>query len=298
MRLSPRIGVAVTLAVAAALAAGTLAATGTHSHATASHARLTASTLPIPSHIVIVMEENHSYSDIIGNTSQAPYMNTLAGEGALMTSSYAITHPSEPNYMALFAGSTFGLTADTCPVSEGTTANLGSELLAAGYTFKGYSEGLPSTGSTTCTSGLYARKHSPWINFSNVPASDSLPFSSFPSSSNYASLPTLSFVIPNLDDDMHNGTIAEADTWLKDNMSAYATWAQANNSLLIVTWDEDDYTENNQIPTIIVGQPVTVGHYSETINHYNILATIEKMYGLAAVGNSSTASAITDIWSS
>jgi len=297
MRLSPRIGVALTIAVAAAAAVGTLTATATHTHASASHTRLTASTLPVPSHIVIVMEENHSYSDIIGNTSQAPYMNQLAGEGALMTSSYAITHPSEPNYMALFAGSTFGLSSDACPVSEGSTANLGSELLAAGDTFKGYSEGLPKTGSTTCTSGEYARKHSPWINFSNVPTSDSLPYSSFPTSANYASLPTVSFVIPNLDDDMHDGTIAEADTWLNKNMSAYATWAKSNNSLLIVTWDEDDYTENNQIPTIIVGQDVTTGHYSETVNHYNILATIEKMYGLAAVGNSSTASPITDIWS-
>jgi acid phosphatase len=296
MRLSPRIGVAVTIAVAAAAAVGTLTATGMHTHAPASHARLTASTLPVPSHIVVVMEENHSYSDIIGNTSQAPYMNQLAGEGALMTSSYAITHPSEPNYMALFAGSTFGLTADSCPVNEKTTANLGSELLAAGDTFKGYSEGLPSTGSTACTSGEYARKHSPWVNFSNVPTADSLPFSSFPAS--YASLPTVSFVIPNLDDDMHDGTIAAADTWLRNKMSAYATWAQSNNSLLIVTWDEDDYTENNQVPTIIVGQHVTAGHYSETINHYNVLATIEKMYGLAAVGNSSTASAISDIWSS
>jgi phosphatidylinositol-3-phosphatase len=297
MRLSPRIGIAVTIAVAAAAAAGTLTATATHTRATAPQARLTASTLPIPSHIVVVMEENHSYSDIIGNTKQAPYMNTLAGQGALMTSSYAITHPSEPNYMALFAGSTFGLTADTCPVSEGTTANLGSEMLGAGYTFKGYSEGLPSTGSTTCSKGEYARKHSPWINFSNVPAADSLPFTSFPASSNYASLPKLSFVIPNLDDDMHDGTIAAADTWLNKNISAYATWAKSNNSLLIVTWDEDDYTENNQVPTIIVGQDVTAGHYSETINHYNILATIEKMYGLKAVGASSTASVISDIWS-
>jgi phosphatidylinositol-3-phosphatase len=296
MRLSPRIGVAVTIAAAAAVAVGILTTTGTHTPATASHTRLTASTLPVPSHIVIVMEENHSYSDIIGNTSEAPYMNQLATDGALMTSSYAITHPSEPNYMALFAGSTFGLTADDCPVSEGDTANLGSELLAAGYTFDGYSEGLPSTGSTTCTSGLYARKHSPWINFSNIPAADSLPFSSFPA--NYADLPTVSFVIPNLNDDMHNGTIQQADTWLEDNMSSYATWAKSNNSLLIVTWDEDDYTENNQIPTIIVGQDVTPGDYSETINHYNVLATIEAMYGLTPVGNSSTASAITNIWSS
>src|SRR5437879_11560491 len=70
--------------------------------------RPAANALPTPAHIVVVMEENHSFSDIIGNTSQAPYFNQLASEGAELTSSYAITHPSEPNYMALFAGSTFG----------------------------------------------------------------------------------------------------------------------------------------------------------------------------------------------
>jgi len=259
-------------------------------------AGLASSSVPTPAHVVIVMEENHSYSDVIGDTADAPYINSLASQGALLTSSFGVTHPSEPNYMALFSGNTDGLTADTCPVSESTKANLGSELLAAGDTFKGYSEGLPKTGSTTCTSGNYARKHSPWINFSAIPTSDSLPFTSFPSSSNYASLPTLSFVIPNLNDDMHNGTIAEADSWLKTNMSAYATWAKANNSLLIVTWDEDDYTENNQIPTLFVGQSVKPGTYDETVNHYNVLATLEQMYGLTEVGASTTATPITDIW--
>ena len=277
--------------VAAVAAAATVVL---YPHAAAPQVRATASSLPTPAHIVVVMEENHSYSDIIGNTSQAPYFNQLASEGALLTSSYAVTHPSEPNYMALFAGSTFGLSSDACPTNEGNTANLGSEVLAAGYTFKGYSEGLPKTGSTSCTSGEYARKHSPWINFSNVPTSDSLPFTSFPS--NYSSLPNLSFVIPNLDDDMHDGTISQADTWLNKNLSAYATWAQSNNSVLIVTWDEDDYTENNQIPTIVVGQPVNPGTYSENINHYNLLATLEQIYGVSAVGNSSGAAAITDIW--
>lgn len=256
--------------------------------------RPAASSLPTPAHIVIVMEENHSFSDIIGNTSEAPYFNQLASEGALLTSSYAVTHPSEPNYMALFGGSTFGLTSDACPTNEGSKANLGSELLAAGKTFAGYSEDLPSVGSTKCTSGAYARKHSPWVNFSNVPASDSVPFTSFPS--DYSTLPTLSFVIPNLDDDMHDGTISQADTWLNNNLSAYATWAQSNNSLLIVTWDEDDYTENNQIPTIVVGQPVKPGSYSENVNHYNLLATLEQIYGLNEVGNSSGAATITDIW--
>jgi acid phosphatase len=240
------------------------------------------------------MEENHSYSDIIGNTSQAPYFNKLASEGALLTSSYAVSHPSEPNYMALFGGSTFGLSSDACPTNEGSTANLGSELLAAQYTFKGYSEGLPSTGSTTCSSGKYARKHSPWVNFSNVPKSDSLPFTSFPT--DYSTLPSLSFVIPNLSDDMHDGTITQADTWLNNNLSAYATWAQSNNSVLIVTWDEDDYTENNQIPTIVVGQPVKSGQYTENVNHYNLLATLEQIYGVNEVGNSSGAAVISDIW--
>jgi hypothetical protein len=95
MRLSSRIGVAATIVAAAAVAVGGVVATANHPNATGSHIRLTASTLPVPSHVVIVMEENHSYSDVIGNTSQAPYMNQLAGDGALMTSSYAITHPSE-----------------------------------------------------------------------------------------------------------------------------------------------------------------------------------------------------------
>ncbi len=281
------------LAVVLAVAVASVVAL---SHGTSAPRAEAAGVVPTPAHVVIVMEENHSFSDIIGNTSAAPYMNTLASQGALMTSSFAVSHPSEPNYMALFAGSTFGLSADTCPVSEGTKANLGSELLAAGDTFKGYSEGLPSTGSTTCTSGNYARKHSPWINFSNVPGTDSLPFTSFPSSANYASLPTLSFVIPNLNDDMHNGTIQMADTWLKTNLSAYATWAQTHNSLLIVTWDEDDFTENNQVPTLIVGQGVKPGDYSETVSHYNLLATLEAMYGLAQVGSSAGLSPISDIW--
>ena len=293
MRLSLRKSWPVAALGVTGLATAFVLAPGGHPAAPAT--KLAASSIPQYAHVVIVMEENHSYSDIIGN-SDAPYMNQLADDGALLTSSYAVTHPSEPNYMALFAGNTFGLSADTCPVSEGSTANLGSELLGAGFTFKGYSEGLPSTGSTKCTSGEYARKHSPWINFSNVPTSDSLPFTSFPSSSNYASLPTLSFVIPNLDDDMHDGTIAEADTWLDSKLSAYATWAESNDSLLIVTWDEDDYTENNQVPTIFYGQDVVQGQYDEDVDHYNLLATLEQMYGLSEVGNSDGATPITDIW--
>ena len=85
------------------------------------------------------------------------------------------------------------------------------------------------------------------------PRARSLPFSAFPAPSNYASLPTVSMVIPNLDNDMHDGSIAQGDQWLYQNLSQYASWARANNSLLILTWDEDDNTSRNQIPTVIYG---------------------------------------------
>jgi len=250
------------------------------------------STLPIPAHVVVVLEENHGYSEIIGS-QQAPYINSLADEGASFTNSHAITHPSQPNYLALFSGSTQGIADDSCPHTF-SAANLGSELIAAHKTFIGYAEGLPSAGSEVCTSGEYARKHAPWTNFSNVPSSDNQPFTSFPT--NFAKLPTISWVIPDLLDDMHDGTIQQADSWLQTHLAAYATWAKTNNSLLIVTWDEDQGTSTNQIPTIFVGPMIKSGEYSENINHYNVLRTLEAIYGLPYAGKSASVKTIADIW--
>ncbi|MEO6701723.1 MAG: alkaline phosphatase family protein [Jatrophihabitantaceae bacterium] len=280
------------LVAATALTAG-LVASAAGTAAASVPDQLRAGTVPQPAHTVVVMMENHSYSEIIGSSS-APYINSLATGGALFTNSFGTTHPSEPNYLAIFSGSTHSLTSDSCPHTY-TTQNLGSELITTGLTFKGYSESMPSNGYTGCTSGAYARKHNPWVNFtSNVPAASNLTFSSFPTS--FSSLPTVSFVIPNLNDDMHDGTIAAGDTWLKNNIGAYATWAKANNSLLVVTWDEDDSSQSNQIPTIFYGGPVKTGSYSEKVTHYGVLRTIEQAYGLPYVGSSATATPITDAW--
>jgi len=258
----------------------------------AAGARAAPPSLPTPDHIVIVMEENHGYADIIGS-ADAPYMNSLAQSGALFTDSHAIEHPSQPNYLDLFSGSNQGVTSDKCPQSF-DVANEGSELIEAGFGFAGYSEDLPEEGSLACKSGAYARKHAPWTNFINLPTSTNLPFSSFPQK--YKKLPTVSWVIPNLDHDMHDGTIQEADTWLKDNLSAYVKWTKKHNSLLIVTWDEDDGTRSNHIATFFVGPMVKPGQYGETITHYNLLRTIEDMYGLSPLGNSQNATPITDVW--
>jgi len=245
-----------------------------------------------PSHVVIVMEENHAYQDIIGSPL-APYINSLAHSGASFTNSFAISHPSLPNYLALFSGSDEGVTDDFCPRTF-SKPTLESELIDAGKTFGGYSEGLPSAGSLVCKQDDYARKHAPWTYFANAPAANNLPFSNFPQ--NYDQLPTISWVIPNLIDDMHDGTIQEADNWLKANLSGYAEWAQTHNSLLIITWDEDDKDHGNQIPTIFVGGVIKQGQYAEKINHYSVLRTLEDMYSLPRLGASAGAKPITDVW--
>ncbi|WP_370065771.1 alkaline phosphatase family protein [Streptacidiphilus sp. MAP5-3] len=264
---------------------------------TAATAPAAAGSLPRPQHVVLVMEENHSYSDIIGS-SDAPYINTLAAQGALFTSSYAVAHPSEPNYLALFSGSTQGLTDDSCPHTF-TGPTLGSELLGSGLTFAGYSESMPGTGYTGCNSGNYARRHNPWVNFPNIPASDNRTFSAFPTSAaGYASLPTLSIVIPNVQNDMHDGTVQQGDSWLRANLGAYADWAKTHDSLLVVTWDEDDNSASNHIPTLITGANVRPGHYAELTDHYRTLRTLESLYGLSPVGESAKRQPITDIWQS
>ncbi len=248
---------------------------------------------PNPDHVVIVVEENHSYEKIIGNKS-APFMNLLAEQGAFFTQSYANTHPSQPNYLILFSGSDQGVKDDSCGHIF-KTDNLASELLKANLTFSGFSEDLPSVGSTACTYRQYGRKHSPWVNFSNVPTKLNMPLSSFPTD-DFSKLPTVSFVIPNMDNDMHDGTIQTADNWLKLHIDPYVLWAKTHNSLFILTWDEDDSSKNNHIPTIFVGPMVKAAHYDQPITHLNVLRTLEDMYHIPYTGKSASVQPITGIW--
>jgi acid phosphatase len=218
----------------------------------------------------------------------------------LFTNSYAITHPSEPNYLALFAGSTFGLSSDACP-TQFSPPDLGSQLSAQHLSFAGYSEGMPAAGYTGCFSpsprvDSYRRDHNPWADFSDtVGAQTNLPFTSFPT--DFTTLPTVSFIVPSGQDDMHSGSVSTGDTWLKTHLDRYVQWAKANDSLLVLTWDEDNFTSVNHIPTIFVGAHVKVAYRSPTtINHYSVLRTLEAIYGLGCLRNACSAATITDVW--
>lgn len=250
--------------------------------------------LPRPDHIVVVIEENKSFAEIAGSPD-APYIHHLMKAGANLTAYHAVSHPSQPNYLALFSGSTQGVTSDSCP-HQFTSKSLGGELISAHLRFAGYSEDLPGAGYTGCTNVMqtYARKHNPWVNFQDVPAKENLPAENF--GLNFAKLPTVSFLIPNLIHDMHSASIGAGDEWLKNHVQPYVEWAMSHNSLLIVTWDEDDESSDNHIPTFLVGPMVNQGNYGATYNHYNLLRTIEDFYHLAPLAESKKVRPITGMW--
>jgi len=255
--------------------------------------------LPRPDHVVIVVMENKSYAEIIGS-SEAPYINTLSQTGALLTQSYGVTHPSEPNYLALFSGSTQDVKNDSCPHAF-TGPNLGSELLAAGFGFETFSEGLPSVGFTGCVHGRYYRKHNPAVNWqgANIPPEANRPLADFPS--NYSRLPTVSLVIPDIVNDMHDGSIATGDKWLKDHLGGYIAWSHTHNSILILTWDEGKpplfgLLGGNHIPTIIAGEPVRAGTCNRRVDHYDVLRTLLDLYGLPPIGQTAQAEPLSTIW--
>jgi hypothetical protein len=244
-------------------------------------------------YVQLVIFENESYDDVIGS-SQAPYITSLSKTWANMTQSFAITHPSEPNYLALFSGSTQGVNSDQCPVSFGVQS-LGSELLKAKISFTGYAESMPSNGFTGCMADpdtlpsgwLYMRKHVPWPDFTKIPASVSIvypgPLKKPPSQ--------FTWITPNMCNDMHDCPISTGDKWAKKNLPKLIDWDEANNGLLILTFDENDGSAGNQIPTLLIGN-VNPGQYSQTINHYSVLRTIEDIFGLKHLGSSGAATPI------
>jgi acid phosphatase len=246
-------------------------------------------------HITVVLMENYDYSQVIGN-SAAPFINSFAKANALFTNSHAITHPSEPNYLALFSGSTQGLTSDACPVTF-SGANLASELAAKGLSFAGYAEDMPSShsacsayaSSSVASKYLYWRKHVPWADFTNVPSGDFHAYTG-PLSSLAAQV---TFITPNICDDMHDCGVAAGDKWAANNLPSIVNYDKANDGLLILTSDEGEYSSTNQVMTIFAGPMVKPGQYSEYINHYSILRLIEQNFGLPLLSGATTAATVT-----
>lgn len=260
---------------------------------------LAPASVPLLDHIIVIVEENHSYDEV----RTQPYTASLIAGGSSFNNSHAITHPSQPNYLALWSGSTQGSTDNVCPAAGSPyyTENLGHACEAAGVTWRSYAERLPFAGSTICDadSQLYARKHCPWTHFGNLTHLNERPFTDLAVDIANDSLPRLAFVVPDQCDDSHNGgscSVAFADAWLAAHVPAMLS-AVGPNGVVIVTWDEDDNGVGNQILTMVSGAPVVTNYVSTRyLTHYTLLRTITDALGLAPFGAATTETPASDIW--
>ena len=253
-------------------------------------------------HVVLIVFENEDYRAVIGSR-EAPTFNALARRFALLTRSYAVAHPSLPNYLALVSGSTFGVHTDctSCLVSG---RSLADTLDAAGLTWAAYEEGLPAAGSTVPYAGRYAMKHSPFLYFRSVRSSAArrshvVPLTRFSRDLRADRLPAFSLVVPDLCHSMHDCPVATGDRWLKGFVGPLLASPQLADSVVIVTFDEGggDVGGGGHVATLLLGPLVRHGVRSgQVVRHYGVLRTIEDGLGLPRLGNSAEARPIAGVW--
>lgn len=250
-------------------------------------------------HIVIVILENKNADD----AKSQPFMAFLANDGAYLAQYYAITHPSQPNYVAMISGSTAGVTGDG-------NVTLSRPHLGNFVTWKTYAEDYPEgTCHPEKRIGKYVRKHNPFMSFTDVtnhePCRNIVSFAYFAHDFNSGSLPQLSLIIPNLDDDAHDKPVRFADDWLSTNFKPLlANTSRWTDTLLIVTFDEDAKLGNfggdgNRVYIALWGGAIMP--HTEILDvsydHYDLLRTIEEIFHVASMASGDRAAhPISGIW--
>ncbi len=227
---------------------------------------------PTFSHVFLVVEENHSYSEVIGNSSM-PYFNSLASQYGLAAQYFGNAHPSLPNYLML----TTGLTETFDDNFSGVISddNIVRELVKAGKSWKTYQESIPNPGYLGNDAPPYLRHHNPFSYLSDVQnsptqAANIVPFTQFATDLANNALPQFSFITPNVNDDAHNGSLAGADAWLQSNIAPLlASPTFQSGGLLIITFDEGNDTDldhgGGQVATLIISPQAKPGFKSQNV---------------------------------
>ena len=280
----------ILLAVLAATAA-------TYSSRSRSHDRADRLAAP-PDHLIVVVEENHSFEQLIGSPA-APFLNRLATQGTLLTDYYAVAHPSLPNYVALLSGRT--PIRNDCQACTFAGPTVIDQLEARHVSWAAYYQGLPRPCSTVASSGAYTEAVDPFMHAADVRDHPSrcdrvLPFGHFHSDLAAGRLPTVVFVMPDLHHDMHSGPVRVADAWLRrlvGGLEASPAWRQ--DTRLVVTFDESTRSDvrsccgglgrGGRIPTIVAGPRIPQGRDPTPYTHYSLLRSIEAAFGLPFLGH-------------
>ncbi len=244
-------------------------------------------------HVFLVVMENHGY-DQVWNTGSSPYITSLGKSYAWASNYHALTHPSLPNYLQLYAGSNYGITTDCSPSDSChvNAASLADNLEAKGLTWKAYMESMPSPCYLK-TAGDYAPRHDPFIYFDAIRndsarcASHVVPYTDLTTDlASAGTTPNFVWISPNLCNDMHDCPVSTGDAWLQSNLPAILSSPSCtvDKCLLILTWDEDDNSGDNHVLTVFAGSAARTGGVSSAVSytHYSVLRTIEDIFGLAS----------------
>ena len=250
--------------------------------------------IPHFSHAYVIVLENHELSDIVGNPA-APYLNQLAAHYGLATAYAAVTHPSLPNYMALTGGDTYF--PDDCVGCTVSAGNITDQLESAGFTWKAYMESMPAACGTADTS-LYATKHDPFIHYNDIVGSTArcqahvVPWSAWTADAAAGTIPSFVWMTPNLCSDMHDCSVATGDAWLSSVVPQILRTPDFGTSVLFIVWDEgaSNVGGGGLVPLVVVSPLVTPGFISRIpATHFDLLRTIEDVWGLPALGRAAGA---------
>ncbi len=257
------------------------------------------------SHVIWILEENHSYAKIIGS-SQAKYINSVAHACGLATNYHNISHPSLPNYVGMTSGLRLSrlrkFSSDCNPSKKCSTS--AHSILGQSSSWKAYEESMPSNCFRK-DNGEYAVRHNPGPYFTKLTncATNDVPYTKLAGDLSSGKLPAFSFVTPNLIDDMHDGTVAQGDAWLAKNLPKilHSSEYRSGHTVIFVTWDEGEGGHSNRcatnttdvgchVATIVISPTTAPGTKSgKLFNHYSLLRTAEQLLGLPPLGKARSA---------
>jgi acid phosphatase len=246
-----------------------------------------------PTKVLTIIEENHSFSQM---KNQMPYLFSLSQRYGYATQYYGVTHPSEPNYIAIAGGSTFGITDDQPPsvnaAKVGAAKSIFDQALNRGKTAKSYMESMGSNCQLT-GSGSYAVKHNPWAFFSASRTrcnSFDIPASSFLSDARNNRLPNAGMLVPNQCNDAHNCSLAVADDWLRQRLPTVLASSDFTSGRLtvIVTADEDDHSAGNNVLTSVLNASLNGKVVTTRLNHYSLCGYYSYVLGAPLLEQSTT----------
>jgi hypothetical protein len=246
------------------------------------------------SHLAVIVMENEELGSIIGS-AEAPYINSLARRYASASDYHAVSHPSLPNYLALTGGDTFGISSD-CTDCAVRASNLADQLDGAKVSWKAYMEDMPAPCYLGASHRGYAKKHDPFVYYRGVAGSPArcarvVPLTQLATDLRGGTLPTFSWITPNLCDDMHDCSVATGDRFLA-RLVPYLLAGLGPHGLLALVWDEGSSDSGccgraagGRVALVLAGPDVRRGVYRRPADHYSLLRLFEDALALPRLRN-------------